>query len=92
MFGWFKKDIVDDTYDQIDNVEMFVIDNQFFTGEPKVPLKEIFLNYVETQRAANDERSRSDDPAFDPVVKQAYEKANMYKRKMLDAIEEIENK
>jgi hypothetical protein len=56
-----------------------------------MPLKEIFLSYVEMQRAANDERSRSDNPSYDPTVKKAYDRANEQKRKVLDEIEKLNN-
>jgi 1,2-phenylacetyl-CoA epoxidase PaaB subunit len=56
-----------------------------------MPLKEIFLSYVEMQRAANDERSNSKNPAFDPAVRKAYDKANNQKRKVLDEIEKLNN-
>ena len=54
-------------------------------------LKSIFLTYVEMQRAANDERSNSSNPAFDPAVRKAYDKANKQKRKVLDEIEKLKN-
>ena len=58
--------------------------------EQAMPLKELFLNYVERQRSANATKD-----AFgidDPKTKKAYEEANAYKRKVLDMIEEVEGK
>jgi hypothetical protein len=58
--------------------------------EQTMPLKELFLNYVERQRSANaaKEAYGIDD---DKTVK-AYDEANVYKRKVLDMIEEVEGK
>lgn len=56
-----------------------------------MPLKELFLSYVETQRAANEQKSTSTDPSFDPAVKAAYDKANELKRKVLTEIEKLNN-
>ena len=58
--------------------------------EQTMPLKELFLNYVERQRSANAAKDAYgiDD---DKTIK-AYEEANVYKRKVLDMIEEVEGK
>lgn len=57
--------------------------------ENSMPLKELFLNYVERQRSAN--AAKDAFGVDDPKTKDAYEEANVYKRKVLDAIEEVGN-
>jgi len=52
-------------------------------------LKETFLNYVELQRGARQTRDLYGTDHH--MTKEAYEKANYYKRKMLDLIEQIES-
>ena len=56
-----------------------------------MPLKELFLRYVETQRSANDIRSSSTNPSFDKEVSNAYAKANDLKRQVLNEIEKLQN-
>ena len=56
-----------------------------------MPLKELFLRYVEQQRSANDVKCSSKDPSFDPQVKEAYDKANELKRQVLNEIEKLNN-
>lgn len=56
-----------------------------------MPLKELFLRYVECQRSANDIKGASSDPSFDPRVKEAYDQANELKRKVLNEIEKLNN-
>lgn len=56
-----------------------------------MPLKELFLRYVECQRSANDIKCSSSDPSFDPRVKEAYDQANELKRKVLNEIEKLNN-
>ena len=58
--------------------------------EQVMPLKEVFLNYVERQRGAN--HARDVHGPDSEITKEAYAKANAYKRQMLDMIEEIEGK
>ena len=58
--------------------------------EQAMPLKELFLNYVERQRCAN--ATKEAHGVDDPKTAQAYEEANVYKRKVLDMIEELEGK
>lgn len=55
-----------------------------------MPLKELFLNYVERQRSAN--ATKDIYGSDDPKTAKAYEEANIYKRKVLDMIEEVERK
>ena len=56
-----------------------------------MPLKELFLRYVETQRTANEMKCHSKDPTSDPKVVEAYDKANELKRQMLNEIEKLQN-
>lgn len=56
--------------------------------ENVMPLKEVFLNYVERQRGAN--HAKEVYGANSQRTKKAYEEANEYKRKVLDMIEAIE--
>lgn len=56
-----------------------------------MPLKELFLRYVEAQRSANDVKSQSSDPSFDKSVANAYAKANDLKRQVLNEIEKLQN-
>ena len=58
--------------------------------EQVMPLKEVFLNYVERQRGAN--HAKEIHGPDSKITKEAYEQANDYKRQMLDMIEEIEGK
>lgn len=58
--------------------------------EQVMPLKEVFLNYVERQRGAN--HAREIHGPDSKITKEAYEQANVYKRQILDMIEEIEGK
>jgi len=56
--------------------------------EELMPVKEMFLRYVELQNGAE-----SDLQAFGPDdkrTKESFDKANVYKRKVLDMLEEIE--
>lgn len=56
-----------------------------------MPLKELFLRYVETQRSANDIKCASANPSFDKNVAEAYAKANELKRQVLVEIEKLQN-
>lgn len=58
--------------------------------EQTMPLKELFLNYVERQNGAHGELTAYGPD--DERTKKAFENANFYKRKVLDMIEEIEGK
>lgn len=56
--------------------------------EQTMPLKEVFLSYVERQRSAN--AAKDAHGIDDKRTLEAYEEANAYKRKVLDMIEEVE--
>ena len=56
--------------------------------EQTMPLKEIFLSYVERQRSANSIKEVYGPN--DPKTVDAYQEANAYKRKVLELIEELE--
>lgn len=56
-----------------------------------MPLKEMFLKYVEMQRAANEQKYASSDPTRDRSVAEAYAKANDMKRAVLNEIEKLQN-
>ena len=58
--------------------------------EQTMPLKELFLNYVERQRCAT--ATKEAHGVDDPRTTKAYAEANEYKRKVLDLIEEVEGK
>jgi hypothetical protein len=58
--------------------------------EQTMPLKEIFLSYVERQRSAN--ATKEAYGPDDPKTVEAYQEANAYKRKVLDMIEQVESK
>lgn len=53
-------------------------------------LKELFLNYVERQKDA--EAIKQMRGAHDPVTVDAFQEANDIKRRLLNAIEEVEKK
>ena len=56
--------------------------------EQSMPLKELFLSYVERQRSAN--ATKDAYGIDDPKTIDAYQVANEYKRKVLNMIEEVE--
>ena len=58
--------------------------------EQTMPLKELFLSYVERQRTAN--AAKDAYGIHDSKTAKAYEEANAYKRKVLNMIEELEGK
>ena len=53
-----------------------------------MPLKEMFLSYVEMQRAAN--ATKDTNGTDDPKTVDAYQRANEQKRKVLQYIEQLE--
>lgn len=89
MFNWFKKNKNNDEHVNFEEAEMFFID-ELYAKERLMPLKEMFLNYVERQRCAN--ATKDAYGPHDGKTKEAYEEANEYKRKVLDLIEKIEEK
>ena len=91
MFKWFRKNKKVEIDDMVnfDRSEMFLVDREFLQ-EKLMPLKECFLIYCELQRDAN--YTKEVYGIDDDHTRIAYEKANEQKRKVLNMIEEFENK
>ena len=90
--GWWNRLVNRNKVDVEEELEQWEYSEgiPFQYMEQVMPLKEVFLNYVERQRGAN--HAKDIHGPESKITKEAYEQANEYKRQMLDMIEEIEGK
>lgn len=90
--GWWNRLVNRNKVDVEEELEQWEYSEgiPFQYMEQVMPLKEVFLNYVERQRGAN--HAKEIHGPESKITKEAYEQANEYKRQMLDMIEEIEGK
>ena len=90
--GWWNRLVNRNKVDVEEELEQWEYSEgiPFQYMEQVMPLKEVFLNYVERQRGAN--HAKDIHGPESKITKDAYEQANAYKRQMLDMIEEIEGK
>ena len=90
--GWWNRLVNRNKVDVEEELEQWEYSEgiPFQYMEQVMPLKEVFLNYVERQRGAN--HAKDIHGPDSKITKDAYEQANVYKRQMLDMIEEIEGK
>lgn len=90
--GWWNRLVNRNKVDVEEELEQWEYSEgiPFQYMEQVMPLKEVFLNYVERQRGAN--HAKDIHGPDSKITKDAYEQANAYKRQMLDMIEEIEGK